>query len=136
MSAEIQDDVIVATERIHALPEVVFPYFTDPALIARWLCDRAELDPRPDGELFLDMGPIAVRGTYLTVEAPYRVTFTWGVPGDASLSPGSTTVEVVLTQDGDGTIVVLTHRRLPAGELARHRAGWEGKLIALGAEAR
>lgn len=136
MSAEIHDDVIVASERVHARPEVVFPYFTDPVLISRWLCDRAELDPQPEGGLFLDMGQIAVRGTYLAVEAPYRVAFTWGVPGDTSLPPGASRVEVVLTPDGEDTIVVLTHRQLPAGELDRHRAGWAGKLSALDAAAR
>ena len=48
MTAEIRNDVIVATEHIKAPPEVVFPYFTDPALIVTWIGDRAELDPRPD----------------------------------------------------------------------------------------
>lgn len=32
-TAEIRNDVIVATEHIKAPPEVVFPYFTDPAVM-------------------------------------------------------------------------------------------------------
>jgi len=47
VTAEIRNDVIVATEHIKAPPEVVFPYFTDPALIVTWIGDRAELDPSP-----------------------------------------------------------------------------------------
>jgi uncharacterized protein YndB with AHSA1/START domain len=47
VTAEIRNDVIVATEHIKAPPEVVFPYFTDPALIVTWIGDRAELDPHP-----------------------------------------------------------------------------------------
>ena len=37
MTAEIRNDVIVATEHIKAPPEVVFPYFTHPALIVTWI---------------------------------------------------------------------------------------------------
>ena len=55
MTAEIRNDVIVATEHIKAPPEVVFPYFTDPALIVKWIGDRAELDPQPGGMFSLGM---------------------------------------------------------------------------------
>ncbi len=40
---------VTATTRIAAPPEVVFPYFTDPALIVTWMGDRADLDPQPGG---------------------------------------------------------------------------------------
>jgi len=92
VTAEIRNDVIVATEHIKAPPEVVFPYFTDPALIVTWIGDRAELDPQPGGVFSLDMG------------------------------------EVVLTPDGDDTMVVLTHRGLPSTHIGDHRAGWEHQL--------
>ena len=80
MTAEIRNDVIVATEHIKAPPEVVFPYFTDPALIVTWIGDRAELDPRPGGVFSLDMGEALARGAYITVDPPYRVAFSWGDP--------------------------------------------------------
>lgn len=128
MTAEIRNDVIVATEHIKAPPEVVFRYFTDPALIIEWIGDRAQLDPRPGGVFSLDMGEVAARGTYLTVEPPYRVVFSWGIPGSDTLPAGGSTVEVVLTPDGDDTMVVLTHRGLSATRLGSHRAGWEQRL--------
>lgn len=128
MTAEIRDDVIIATEHIKAPPGVVFPYFTDPTLIAGWLCEGAELDPRPGGALFLDMGQVAVRGSYVTVDPPHRVVFSWGVPGDDDLPAGASTVEVVLTADGEDTVVVLTHRGLPPGQREPHRAGWAERL--------
>ncbi|MCW2544770.1 MAG: hypothetical protein JWM40_2322 [Frankiales bacterium] len=128
MTAEIREDLIVATEHIKAAPEVVFPYFTDPELILTWIGDHAELDARPGGVFFLDMGEHAARGSFLTVEPPYRVVFSWGTPGSDQLPPGSSTVEVVLTPDGDDTLVVLTHRGLPATHLSDHRAGWEHQL--------
>jgi uncharacterized protein YndB with AHSA1/START domain len=126
--AEVRRDVVVATEHIQAPPEVVFPYFTDPALIVAWIGERAELDPRPGGVFALDMGDVAAHGVYLAVEPPYRVVFTWGIPGDDALPPGGSTVEVVLTPDGDDTLVVLTHRGLPASRIGDHRAGWEHQL--------
>ena len=131
MAAEIRNDVIVATERIAAPPHVVFPYFTDPALIVTWIGVGAELDPQPGGVFALDMGEVAAHGTYLAVEPPHRVVFTWGVPGDATLPPGTTTVEVVLTAEGDDTVVTLTHRGLAGEQLQTHRAGWAQKLGAL-----
>lgn len=128
MPAEIQGDVVVATEHIKAPPEIVFGYFTDPALIVAWIGVRAELDPQPGGVFRLDMGEVVARGSYLAVEPPHRVVFSWGIPGDDALPPGGSTVEVVLTADGDDTLVVLTHRGLPATHLGMHRAGWENQL--------
>jgi uncharacterized protein YndB with AHSA1/START domain len=128
VTAEIRNDVIIATEHIKAPPEVVFPYFTDPALIVTWIGERAELDPQPGGVFSLDMGDVVARGAYTTVEPPHRVAFSWGIPGNDTLPPGGSTVEVVLTRDGDDTIVVLTHRGLSSTHIGYHRAGWEQRL--------
>jgi uncharacterized protein YndB with AHSA1/START domain len=128
VTAEIRNAVIVATEHIKAPPEVVFPYFTDPALIVTWIGDKAELDPQPGGVFSLDMGEVVARGAYTIVEPPYRVVFGWGIPGNDTLPPGGSTVEVVLTPDGDDTIVVLTHRDLPPTQIEIHRAGWQQRL--------
>jgi uncharacterized protein YndB with AHSA1/START domain len=109
----------------------VFPYFTDPQLMITWIGERAELDARPGGTFAVDVGGAAARGTYVTVEPPSRVVFTWGIPGDATLPPGSSTVEVVLVADGDDTIVNLTHRDLPPDREPSHREGWERCLAVL-----
>jgi uncharacterized protein YndB with AHSA1/START domain len=123
--------VISASVRIAAPPEVVFPYFTDPRLIVTWIGERAELDARPGGTFALDFAATAARGRYVAVEPPHRVVFTWGIPDDTALPPGTSTVEVVLVADGPDTIVNLTHRDLPADREASHRDGWEGCLAAL-----
>lgn len=133
MTAEIRDDTIVATEHIKAPPEVVFPYFTDPALLVTWIGDRAELDPEPGGTFALDMGDNLARGAYLAVDPPRRIVFSWGIPGSEALPPGGSTVEVVLTPDGDDTMVVLTHRGLPSTHIGSHRDGWEHQLGLLAA---
>ena len=59
------------------------------------------------------------------------MVFTWGIPEDAGMPPGSSTVEVALVADGDDTIVHLTHRDLPADREPSHLEGWEGCLAAL-----
>lgn len=126
--------MISASVRIAAPPDVVFPYFTDPLLIVRWIGERAELDARPGGVFAVDFGDVAARGSYLAVEPPHRVVFTWGIPGDATLPPGASTVEVVFVDDDGDTIVRLTHRDVPPDREPSHREGWErclGALVAL-----
>ena len=122
---------VTATTRIAAPPEVVFPYFTDPALIVTWLGDRADLNAQPGGVFAIDVGASPARGTYLTVEPPTRVAFTWGLPGSETMPAGSTTVEVILTADGDDTIVSLTHHGLPDEDQPAHKKGWDTLLSAL-----
>jgi uncharacterized protein YndB with AHSA1/START domain len=79
---------------------------------------------------------MAARGRFLELVPDVRVVFTWGWEGSAALPPGSTTVEIELVPDGDGTLVRLTHRDLPADERAVHEAGWAHYLprLALAAE--
>ena len=117
-------DELVASVRIAAPPEVIFPYLTDPELIVSWIGQRADLAPAPGGVFAVDFERSLVRGTYLVVEPPHRAVFTWGVIGDDALPPGASTVEITLTPDGDATIVRLTHRGLPAAKRAPHAQGW------------
>jgi uncharacterized protein YndB with AHSA1/START domain len=128
VTAEIREDVIIATEHIKAPPHVVFPYFTDPTLIVTWIGERADLDARPGGVFSLDFGESLAQGAYVSVDPPYRVVFSWGIPDSDTLPPGSSIVEVVLTPDGDDTMVVLTHRGVPSDHLEGHRGGWEQML--------
>ena len=123
--------MISTSVRIAAPPEVVFPYFTDSKLMVTWIGERADLDARPGGTFALDFGGVAARGSYVAVEPPHRVVFTWGIPQDATLPPGSSTVEVVFVADGGDTIVNLTHRDLPADREPSHGEGWERCLAVL-----
>jgi uncharacterized protein YndB with AHSA1/START domain len=123
--------VISTSVRIAAPPEVVFPYFTDPQLLVTWIGERADLDARPGGTFAVEFANTAAHGSYVAVEPPHRVVFTWGVPGDATLPPGRSTVEVELVADGTDTVVNLTHRDLPPDREPSHREGWENCFSAL-----
>ena len=117
----------VTTEvRIDAPPERVFPFLTDPDKITRWKGVDARLEPVPGGVYRVNVtgGNHAV-GEYVVVDPPRRVVFTWGWEGDDRLPPGSSTVEIELIPDGDGTVVRLTHSGLPEGTDAAQLEGWE-----------
>ena len=119
-------DVVEQQVRIAARPETVFPFFTDPEKMTMWKGTWANLDPRPGGMYRVNVtGTAIARGEYLEVSPVTRVVFTWGWEGkDSAVPPGSSTVEVTLTPDGDGTVVRLLHRGLSAEAAAEHRQGW------------
>ena len=110
--------------RIDATPEEVFPYLTDAALIIQWMGDWADLEPTVGGRFVVDINGIPIRGRYLSVDPPSRVVFTWGTPGHDRMPPESTTVEIILREDGGGTLLQLIHRDLPAEDLPQHGIGW------------
>ena len=119
--------------RVRARPETVFGFLTDPVLYRRWQGHAADLDPRTGGLYRVSMpGPATVEGTYLVVEPQRRIVFTWGWIGNKELPPGSTTVEITLTSDGDETVVRLVHQGLPSLlSRADHTEGWRFYLARL-----
>jgi uncharacterized protein YndB with AHSA1/START domain len=118
---------------IAAPPDVVFNFFTDPARHKLWLGREAFLDPRPGGVYRCIVNDTAtVRGEYVVVDPPYRLVFTWGFEGDAAVPPGTSTVSIDLSPDGDGTRLRLVHTGLPHPMLAPHDQGWAGYLAQLG----
>ena len=124
--------------RIHARPETVWRYWTDPARMCDWWGVSADLDPRPGGTCVVDLGGPVMRGEYVELVPYERIVFTFGwdaTHGAPAVAPGSTTVEVTLTRDGDETVVALRHSGLPAAHLDEHRSGWAHFLPILGAAA-
>jgi uncharacterized protein YndB with AHSA1/START domain len=124
-------EAYTTTIRIDAVPADVFPYLIDAALIVQWMGDWADLDTTPGGKLMLDINGVPIRGEYLVIDPPHRVVFTWGVAGSDTIPPGSTTVDIQLQPDGNGTRLELTHHDLPADERPKHRIGWAHFLTRL-----
>lgn len=116
---------------IAASSEVVFEYLTNPAMLTRWLGIRAEVKAEPGGQFTIDVnGRDLIRGEYLEIEPPRRIVFTWGFEG--GLPPaGSTTVEITLTPENDGTRVCLVHRGLEGKTRDAHAEGWTHYLSRL-----
>jgi uncharacterized protein YndB with AHSA1/START domain len=142
MTEAVRTDPIVKEVRIDAAPDTVFPFFTEPDKLTRWLADEATVDPRPGGVNHQthrdDDGTIySLRGEFLEVSPPTRVVFTWGfAEPSVGIRPGGSTVEVTLTADGDGTLLRLVHRDLPPETRGDHDAGWDTMLGRLADESR
>ena len=119
--------------RIMATAEQIFDLWTRPELMVRWMSPfpgpvdcRARCDPRPGGAFSLVMASADARrdvsGTYVEVDRPRRLVFTWVGPLTNHVT---TLVTVELTPHGDATDLVLTHERLPTQAIvAGHTAGW------------
>jgi uncharacterized protein YndB with AHSA1/START domain len=124
-------DVVELEVRIAARPEVVFSFFTDREKMIQWKGVEASLDARPGGVYSVDVTPRDLaRGEYVEVVPFSRVVFTWGWV-NSPIPPGSTTVEVSLIPDGDGTIVRLRHRGLAGEAILEHDRGWVHYLARL-----
>ncbi|MGV1048435.1 MAG: SRPBCC family protein [Solirubrobacterales bacterium] len=124
-------DAVEVEVRIAASPETVFDFFTEPDRMIQWMGRSAQLDPRPGGGFRCDIdGDAIASGEYVAVEPPARVVFTWGWEGEDSVTkPGTSTVEVLLAADGDGTHLRLIHSDLPSAEsAAKHGRGWRHYL--------
>jgi len=127
---QIDQDVLERQIFIAATPETVFSFFVDPTKMVRWKGIRAELDPRPGGIYRVDInGHDIARGEYVEILPYSRIVFTWGWEGENSpLPPGSSTVEINLTREGEGTRVLLRHLGLPAALKEVHAEGWDNYL--------
>lgn len=126
-----QPDPVTASVRIAAAPSDVFPYFTEASLLVKWMGAWVDVTPESGGSFAVNIGDQPIRGTYIAVEPPHRVVFTWGLPGKDALPPGASTVEILLTADGDDTVVDLIHRDLPADLRPDHLSGWTSLLDTL-----
>ena len=125
----------VAIERelsIAARPETVWEFLVDPEKAARWMGREVALEPHPGGLYRVDVIPGSVAlGEFVEVDPPRRLVWTWGwEPGSlGEEAPGSTTIEVELIPDGDGTTLRFIHRGLPSAAAGqRHAHGWDHYL--------
>jgi uncharacterized protein YndB with AHSA1/START domain len=117
---------------IAASPETIWEFLVDERKAALWMGQACSFDPRPGGEYRCEVipGNTAV-GEFVVLDEPRRLVFTWGWEsgGASKVAPGSTTIEIELVPEGDGTRLRFTHRDLPGGEAAeRHAHGWDHYL--------
>lgn len=117
-------------------PSEAFALVTEPAKLRRWLMVAGTIDLRVGGEVHLVVAPGAhAVGRVTELEAGRRFAYTHGWVGDDEMPPGSTSVEVRLDPEGDGTRVTIRHHGIPASH-DDMRAGWADFLARLERAAR
>lgn len=123
---------VVVRRILSASRERVFAAWTDAESMRHWMCPsaahtaEAALDPRVGGSYRIVMrdgtGVYEHTGEYLVVDPPSRLVFTW-IAESTGGQPSLVTVE--LLPHTDGCELILTHERLPEGDVrVRYRGGW------------
>ena len=117
---------------IEASPEAVWDFLVDPDKATRWMGQNATFEPQPGGLYRVEVTPgnIAV-GEFVELDRPRRLVFTWGWEpgGQGTLAPGSSTVEIELLPNDEGTTLRFRHHGLPSEEAAQsHAHGWDHYL--------
>lgn len=133
MDAATDTTVYERTLAIDASPETVWDFLVDPEKLMRWKGINADLDPQPGGIFRCEVIPGRIaRGEYVELDKPNRLVFTWGWDGDEGVPPGSSTIEIELATDGEGTSLRFVHKDLPSEEaIASHAHGWDHYLTRL-----
>src|SRR5262245_32814059 len=135
MDATTSDTISVERElAIDASPETVWQFLVDSEKATRWMGQTASFDARPGGEYRVGVVPgHTAAGEFVELDPPRRLVFTWGwEPGherDNAVAPGSSTIEIELVRNGDGTRLRFRHYDLPTSAAAEsHAHGWDHYL--------
>jgi uncharacterized protein YndB with AHSA1/START domain len=142
-----QEVALELTHRFAAPRDRVFEAWMNPEVLKQWWAagptwetPLAEVDAREGGSYRLSMrtdeGEIhTVFGEYREVRPPNRLAYTWTWeegPGPAMAGSENTLVVVDFVEDGDGTLVKLTHSGFATPELRdMHAHGWQAVLANL-----
>ena len=130
MDAATDTTVYERTLAIDASPETVWEFLVDPEKLMRWKGINADLETQPGGIFRCEVIPGHIaRGEYIEIDKPNKLVFTWGWDGSEDVPPGSSTIEIELASDGDGTSLRFVHQDLPNAEaIASHAHGWDHYL--------
>lgn len=121
-------DAVTIDIRTAVEPAIAWTFWVEPDRLTSWMGRTADLDARPGGDIRVDYGSgIVMRGTFVELDAPARLAFTWGWEDPAeAVRPGGSLVEVVFEPADGGTLMHLRHTGLPDdAERESHAEGWE-----------
>lgn len=140
--SEVREKIVTVRRTLAASREFLFAAWTDPELFAQWFgprswtVERCEVDARVDGRWRAwfrrgDGGEVYAGGTYLEIDPPSRVVFTWDVDPAGSAADALSIVSVVLHETEGGTAIEISHRKLGTAQAVDMDAGWNNTLDAL-----
>ena len=128
-------DWVATVQRVlPAPPDVVYDEWLDPVGMLEWMCPRParavkiSLEPSVGRPLRIDIedggSSLYVTGTFVELDRPRRLRFTWSCSAWADPSVQSL-VTVTLTDHGaDETMMTIEHEQLPPEQVDSHRHGW------------
>jgi uncharacterized protein YndB with AHSA1/START domain len=145
---EIGQQIALELEHRYAAPrEQVFDAWINTDVLKRWWAAQptwetplAEVDAREGGAYRLSMrtdeGEVhTVRGEFTEVSPPERLAYTWSWeegPDAAMAGSEETLVVVDFLEDGDGTLVKLTHSGFASEQIRdMHSHGWAAVMANL-----
>jgi uncharacterized protein YndB with AHSA1/START domain len=130
MEATTETTTVEREFAIAASPETVWEFLVDPEKLMRWKGISVDLDPQPGGIYRCEVIPgHTARGEFVELDRPNRLVFTWGWDGNDGVPPGSSTIEIELATDGEGTSLRFVHKDLPSAEaVSSHKHGWDHYL--------
>jgi uncharacterized protein YndB with AHSA1/START domain len=127
-------ETVRVTRHFNALPEKVFVAWINPAKARKFLFAtktgnmvRAEIDARPGGSFIFtdqrDGEDIDHIGTYIAVDRPHKIVFSFYVPKYQSAEE-STIVTIDIANSKDGSDLTLTHEGVLLDYKERTKQGW------------
>jgi uncharacterized protein YndB with AHSA1/START domain len=117
-----------------ATPDEVFDEWVDPDAFGEWMCPhparatKISLDPRVGGRLRIDIeeegASFYVAGSYIELERPRRLRFTWSCSTWADPTVESVVTVTLEPHGGIDTLMTIHHARVPPAYLTNHERGW------------
>ena len=130
------------SHRFTASPERVYDAWLDPAKLRAWMSaalkqmglsgdmKRIEVDARVGGKFFFsdmrEAGEAKHWGTYLALDRPRKIAFTWIV--DESQNDDPSVVTITIEPDGTGSIVTIVHEKIWKSYVEKVEMGWSNML--------
>src|SRR5262245_30414827 len=120
MARTAEQVVIERVLVIGASRETVWDFLGDPEKQQRWIGQDVTFDLGPGGAYRMEIIPTHVAsGEFVEIDPPRRLVYTWGwEPREGSdpnpVPPGSSTIEIELVPEGEGTRLRFVHRDLPS----------------------
>jgi uncharacterized protein YndB with AHSA1/START domain len=117
-----------------APPDVVYDEWLDPVGMLEWMCPRParavkiSLEPLVGGPLRIDIedsgSSLYVTGTFVELDRPQRLRFTWSCSEWADPSVQSLVTVTLEAHGTDETMMTIEHEQLPPEQVDSHRHGW------------
>ena len=135
------DRVVTIRRVLPAPPDVVYDEWLDPVGMLEWMCPRParavkiSLEPSVGRPLRIDIqdggSSLYVTGTFVELDRPRRLRFTWSCSAWADPSVQSLVTVTLEARGADETMMTIEHEQLPPEEVDNHERGWGTIVVQL-----